>query len=505
MTTPTPTPMARPAPTAASVLPAAPVAAFDGPRGWVQGLRYGFMGFPLAFVALPLYVLWPHHMAAQWGVPLAALGALLLAVRLVDAVVDPLVGLWVDGLGAQKVAYQKATLRLSAMVSLLLLVGFVALFFPWAGLVGDVPGLLAWSAVALVLTCLAFSVLTVTHQAWGARLGGTAAQRARVVGWREGLGLAGVVTASVLPTLAGLPALAAALALALVLACWAWAGAVVPDGPAVAHAPVSPAHSASDSVGWAAWRGVLQPLAQPAFRRLLAVYVVNGMASAVPATLVLFFIQDRLQAPAAWQPLFLGSYFISAALAIGPWLRGVARWGLARTWGLGMALSVAVFAGVLTLGAGDLWAFWAVCVLSGAALGADLVLPPALLNGLIADLGHRGRSEGAYLGWWSFATKLNLALAAGLALPLLAWLGYVPGQATPLAATGPSSLADRVAHIDQVVPVAQAAQVAQVGADGLQALSLAYGLVPCVLKLGAGVLLYFFFIRKEPPCTAATC
>lgn len=213
----------------------------------------------------------------------------------------------------------------------------------------------------------------------------------------------------------------------------------------------------------AAW-GV--PLRQPVFRRLLAVFVLNGMASAVPATLVLFFVQDRLQAPAALEPLFLGSYFVCAAAGIALWLRAVSRWGLARSWLLGMGLSVAVFAWVLTLGQGDWPAFVLVCMLSGAALGADLVLPAAMLNGLVADLGQRGRSEGVYMGWWSFATKLNLALAAGLALPLLGWLGYAPGQQDPQA---------------------------------VQALSLAYGLLPCVLKLGAAVLLYRFFIRQDSP------
>ena len=46
-----------------------------------DGLRYGALGFALAFVALPLYVHLPAHYATQFGVPLASLGALLLAAR----------------------------------------------------------------------------------------------------------------------------------------------------------------------------------------------------------------------------------------------------------------------------------------------------------------------------------------------------------------------------------------------------------------------------------------
>jgi hypothetical protein len=40
-------------------------------------------------------------------------------------------------------------------------------------------------------------VLSVIHQAWGARLGGGEDQRARIVSWREGLALLGVLVASV--------------------------------------------------------------------------------------------------------------------------------------------------------------------------------------------------------------------------------------------------------------------------------------------------------------------
>ena len=53
---------------------------------------------------------------------------------------------------------------------------------------------------------------------------------------------------------------------------------------------------------------------------------------------------------------------------------------------------------------------------------------------IAADLGERQGQAGAYFGVWNFVAKLNLAVAAGLALPLLDWLGYRPGGDGGLAA-----------------------------------------------------------------------
>lgn len=410
-------------------------ATFTAAQGW----RYGLLGLPLAFVALPLYVLLPNHYAREFGVPLAALGGLLLAVRLLDAVLDPWLGRVCDRLFARSTG---AVLRLGRFAALLLAAGFVLLFFPPVR--GTMP-LLAWAALALTVTSLAFSTLSIAHQSWGAMLGGDEAQRSRVVAWREGWGLAGVLFASVLPLVAGLAASAGALAVTLAAGCAAWSRAPAPsprgDG------------AAGD------WR---TPLRQPRFRRLLAVFLLNGIASAIPATLVLFFLQDRLRAPQAMQPLFLGAYFLCAALAIPAWLAVVARIGLARTWLAGMLLAIAAFAGAALLQEGDATWFLLVCIFSGVALGTDLALPGALLAGEIAAAGQNGRAEGAWFGWWNFASKLNLALAAGLALPLLALAGYMPGSRD---------------------------------ADALLALTLAYGLLPCALKLAAAALLYFTMIH----------
>ncbi len=412
-----------------------------------HGLSYGLLGLPLAFVALPLYVLLPNHYAREFGMPLATLGAVLLLARLFDALTDPLLGRLSDWLFARS---RRAVLTAGGLSAVILALGMHALFFPR---VSTPEALQYWALACLLIVYTAYSQLGISHQSWGARLGGGELHQGRIVAWREGLGLVGVLLAAVLPSLFGLSVMIAVLAVALALGWFAWS-----------HAP-EPGRSASSLTRlpraslWHPWR-------QPAFRRLLAVFMLNGIASAVPATLVLFFIQDRLQAPAAQEPLFLGAYFLCAALSMPLWLKAVGRWGLARTWLAGMLLAIAVFAWAAGLGQGDTTAFLIVCALSGVALGTDLALPSALLAGVIAGQGDQGRLEGAYFGWWNLATKLNLALAAGLALPMLGVLGYSPGVRDP---------------------------------EALRTLGLAYAVLPCALKLAAAFTLYFLLIRQPKP------
>jgi Na+/melibiose symporter-like transporter len=403
--------------------------------------RYGLLGAALSFVALPLYIVLPSHYAAL-GSPLAALGAILLGARLLDAVVDPWLGRWADAsLGRSR----GAAWRLALAAAVVLALGFSLLFFPPA--LAGIP-LLAWCAATLVLTYLGFSMLTVLHQAWGARLGGDARYRAQVVSWREGLALGGVMVASVLPTWLGLQATAFALVLLLIAGLAGLASAPWRRG-APLEGTVSPWHLP--------WRN-------QQFRVLLGLYLLNGIASAIPATLVLFFIRDRLLA-GAHEGLLLALYFAAAALSFPLWLRMIERIGLCRSWLVGMGLAVLSFVWAATLGEGDVTAFAFVCVGSGIALGADLAAPNALLTGLIQRAGHSQGQEGRYAGWWTAATKLNLALAAGIALPALAVFGYRPGV-----------------RDDQA----------------LLALTLAYCVLPCILKTFAALGLWRWWRRSSP-------
>ena len=390
-------------------------------------LAYGLLGLPLAFAALPIYVHVPRFYAEVTGMSLALLGAILLATRLVDAAIDPWLG-WLADRVPRRGMVAVALLPFAA--------GFFALLNP------PEEHAAVWLIGALALTYLGFSAATIAYQAWGADVGSDSGLRTRLTAAREGFGLLGVVLAAALPAVLapslsdGIARLSWILPILLLIAATTTFSLV---GPGLSQrAPNQPLLPSLRRV-----------LADPAFRRLLGVFVANGIAAALPATLFLFFVADVLHLEAAGGAL-LALYFVAGAASLPLWVGLAGRFGRVAAWLGAMVLSIIAFAGASQLGSGDLWPFAAICLASGLALGADLSLPAAIA----ADIGERQGQAGACFGVWNFVAKLNLALAAGLALPLLALLGYVPASGA-----------------------------------GLPALSFAYALLPLAFKaLAAGLL-----------------
>jgi len=266
----------------------------------------------------------------------------------------------------------------------------------------------------------------------------------KLAGWREGGSLAGVCIAAVAPVallsltdnpFTAFAVLFATLALAATLAMrheWTGQGAGF-ENPLAAFRPA---------------------LADPLARRLLLIALLNAAPVAVTSTLFLFFVESRLGAAGMEGPLLL-LFFLAAALSTPLWSRAAQRHGAKRILLAGMALAIASFLWAATLGTGDTAAFAAICALSGAALGADMVLLPALFARRLGQIGQGG--EAAAFGLWSFVSKLSLALAAATLLPALQAAGFTPG-----AANAPNALF---------------------------ALSVLYALVPCALKVLAIALL----------------
>jgi GPH family glycoside/pentoside/hexuronide:cation symporter len=398
---------------------------------------YSLLAVPLMMTALPLNILLPDFYAARTALSLQAIGLILLATRLVDAVTDPLLGSWVD---AQK--SRGAYLRPILLATPVLAAAFYLVFHPSPSLAP--AGQAWWLFLTLATAYVGYSLAMVAYQAWGAELAHDDAGRTRITGAREGAGLIGVLAGGSLPQVAGYGAAFATLVvlLALALAAMIWRAPRAPRAR-----PLPPGNP---------YLAFVVPLGLANTRWLLAVFALNALAPSITATVFLFFVSDRLGL-AASAPLFLAVYFLAGAASMPLWTRLARHVSLHALWLTGMVAAVAAFVWAFWLPAGAFWGFAAICVLSGLAFGADLALPPALLARVIDANGHNGQREGAYFGLWNFVNKLVLAVAGALALTILEGLGYARGAQDAAA---------------------------------LQALAFTYAVVPCLLKLvAAGLLL----------------
>lgn len=322
------------------------------------------------------------------------------------------------------------------------------------GLFAVVPPIapILWFALTLTLLFTAFSYLTIVFYAGGvsrARCLGDGGH-IRLAGWRETGGLIGVCIAAVAPTalMQGMPnpfigfvlgfAVVAGVAVWLMRHEWA-------DAPNATTAELPPSGLA----------GLGLALRDGPARRLLLVALFNGAPVAITSTLFLYFVESRLVAP-GFEGVFLLLFFLSAAVSSFAWSTLAQRYGAKPVLLAAMALSVVTFIFAATLHAGDLAAFGVICVASGAALGADMTLLPAMFARRLASLDTSG-GEAAAFGIWSFVSKLSLALAAGTLLPILDGYGFQSGASNTETA--------------------------------LQTLTVLYALVPCALKLVAMAVL----------------
>ncbi len=394
---------------------------------------YALFAALLACAGLPIYIHAPKFYVDEYGVSLTALGAVLFGLRLLDVVQDPLLGRLSEKLRDQR----GLAVGIGCAVIALAMIGLFA--------VPPMTSPVLWFGIMLTLVFSAFSFLTICFYAQGvAKADKMAGQgHLRLARWRETGGLLGVCVASVAPVVLGMMMDAPFAGFAVGFAVLAFASALAMRGEwASVDVPES--------------TGFGTVLRDTLARRLLFIALLNAAPVAVSSTLFLFYVESALDAPGYEGPLLL-LFFLSAAGAAPVWGVLAERYGAQRVLLSAMVLAIFAFGGALFLGVGDVWLFALVCVASGAAMGADLTLLPALFATRMAQIAPSA-AEG--FGLWSFVSKFTLALAAAILLPVLDTAGYVSGGESP--------------------PPEKAVDL----------LRLLYAGVPCVLKLAAIFLLW---------------
>jgi glycoside/pentoside/hexuronide:cation symporter, GPH family len=370
----------------------------------MQALRdrlpaYSGFAAVLSGAGLPIYIYAPKYYADTFGVSLTALGAVLFGLRLFDVVQDPVLGWVSERLGGWK----KRAITLAVLALALSMIALFAIAPPVAPIL--------WFGLTITGLFTAFSFLTINFYAQGiSKAGARAGGHVRLAAWRESGALLGVCIAAVVPTLligfvaAPFAVFAYGFAIATLVAAWfMW-----PEWKDPARHDPTP---------------IRDIIADGPARRLLILALVNATPLAVSSTLFLFFVEARLGAP-GWEGALLVLFFLAAAVSSPLWSGLAARFGAKPVLLVAMALAVVSFGYTLTLSTGDVIPFAIICVLSGATIGADLTLMPAMFAKRMAVIAPAG---GAGFGLWSLVNKFTLAFAAVLLLPLLDRAGFEAG------------------------------------------------------------------------------
>ena len=372
--------------------------------------RYpAYTGFAavLSGAGLPIYIYAPKFYADTYGVSLTALGLVLFGLRLFDVVQDPFLG-WVSE-------------RLQNGKAWAVAFGSAALGAAMLGLFAVIPPINSLVWFGLTITCLftAFSFLTINFYAQGITKAAKQENgHVTLAAWRETGALMGVCLAAVAPT-----ALMNVTAAPFAVFAWGFAAATV----------------VATSFMWREWTPVPDGqdptpihviLADPLARRLLILALVNAAPLAVSSTLFLFYVESRLGG-VGWEGPLLVLFFLAAAVSSSVWSAMANRFGAKPVLMMAMIIAIAAFGWTLTLGVGDMVAFAVICVFSGATIGADLTLFPALFAKRMAEIAPNG---GQGFGLWSLVSKFTLAFSAVLLLPLLEMVGFTAGQDNPAAA-----------------------------------------------------------------------
>ena len=408
---------------------------------------YSLLAIPLAFVGLPLYIHAPDFYVAQYGLSLSTLAGILLALRIFDAVQDPIIGALSD-------TYSKHRFEFMFVSLIFLALGFFALFTP---LVNHVAG---WFVLSMLLATTAFSILTVNLNALGALWSAEPEQQTRITTTREAMALIGLTIAVITPSLlqqwlspsSSFKWMSVILILFIIAGFWRFYGWYK-------RKKLSPTKPIKQRQSY--WQNIKK--SSTSMRRFYAIYAVSMLASAMPAVLVLFFIRDRLGLE-EYTGLFLLVYFASGIAAMPFWKSFSKNYSSECAWLISMIVAVISFIGAFLLNAGDFIPYLLICIASGFSLGADLALPPAILAKLMhQDKTHKiASSQFALL---TFISKTALAFAGIITLPILDTMGFV-------AATSNSTKA-------------------------LFGLSLTYALIPCIIKLIAALMLWHTMNQGE--------
>lgn len=381
---------------------------------------FSALAVPVYASQVPISNFLPAIYAQKFGISLAALGTIFLAERIWGAFADPLVGALSDRTKSRfgrRRPWIAGGIVLYAIATLLL-------FFPPAGVSPLYLG------VGLFAFYLGWSMIQIPYLAWAGEISGEYHERTRIATFQTVAGAAALLLVMLLPAwiehmrpdddglkLAGMGAV---ILLTLV------PGALLtlrsfPEAPVAVVPP-------RERPGLATTLRLV--LGEKLLLRILLSDLAVTFGQSVRGALFLFVVGIYMGLP-QWGATLLLSQFVFGIVAGPIWMQVAKRFGKHRTAISGELVQVAINLGLLAIAPGSLTLLIGLTLAQGLAQGSGNLM----LRAMVADIADHHRLQtgqdrtALFYSAFSISMKAGMALAVGVALPLVGAAGFDPAAA----------------------------------------------------------------------------
>ena len=400
------------------VRPEDPARVGEGEPSRLRLTGFASIAVPIAGAGLPLALFVPQLYATQFGLSLATIGFIFLLGRIWDVSADPLVGALSDRTRSR---FGRRRPWIAAG-GLLFGLSSALLFFPPAALVTP-----AYLGAALFFFYLGWSMIEIPASAWAGELSRHYHGRTRVVSYQALLRAIGLLAVLVLPTILdqvepGNGTLKLQLVGGFIIAT------LIPSLVLTLFSVPEPPVPATPPVRQSFWRATSVIFSDRLLLRVLASDAVVTAGQSIRASLIVFFAVWYMGLPAWASGLYL-LQFIFGVAAAPIWLRIGTRIGKRQAAISGEVAQAAINIGLLFVFPGGLPLLLALTIAQGLTQGSGNLM----LRAMVADVAdaHRLRTghdrTGLFFSVFALSAKLGPAIGIGIALPLIAWLGFAAG------------------------------------------------------------------------------
>jgi Na+/melibiose symporter-like transporter len=362
-------------------------------------ISYSLLGFCLAFMGLPLYIYLPNYYADNFNISLQDIALILLATRLIDTIQDPIFGFISDKYYQFK---RKIIFYLSPFMGL----SFLLLFYPLS-----IVNIHLWLIIMLIITFSLYSAVYINYQSYAVNFSNDYHTKTKIIAYREIAFISGIIFAALIPAILFkiFDEKTSFLIVGSFYCFLATIFAVIfyffaPNNNFIIKTELNFKKIFSNKI----------------LQKFSLVFLFNAIAAAIPAVLIMFFVEKILNAKDL-VGIFLLLYFCGLMIGTILWtkLSKIIN-DKSKTWIISISLTLIIFVFCYFLGEGDILYYAIICILSGIAFGGDFALSFSILTDIIQK-DKLENNQTIIFGFCNFMIKISLTLSSSI---LIYFIGF---------------------------------------------------------------------------------